>query len=98
MMLSFALNKLISEANSMKTNPNIYDQTNSHVQFVNYNTINGLIIASNYQTVLALNNYTDSVENITTIQIAYMSVAISLFVVAMIVKNILLRIVLKKKS
>lgn len=47
-MLSFALNKLISEANSMKTNPNIYDQTNSHVQFVNYNTINGLIIASNY--------------------------------------------------
>ncbi len=43
MILSFALNKLISEANSIKSAKNIYNQSDSHVYFVNYNSINGLI-------------------------------------------------------
>ena len=46
MLLGFALNKLISETNSMKSINAIYNQSNSHVQFVNYNTINGLILST----------------------------------------------------
>lgn len=54
MLLGFALNKLISEANSMKNTKTVYNQSNSHVHFVNYNTVNGLILSAQNENKLAL--------------------------------------------
>ena len=49
MLLGFALNKLMSEANSMKAvTGRVYDQNDSHVFFVNYNTVNGLLSSAIY--------------------------------------------------
>jgi hypothetical protein len=45
-LLGFALNKLMSEANSIKSQTNILDQNDSHVYFVHYNTLNGLITST----------------------------------------------------
>lgn len=54
MILGFALNKLISEANSIKSFSSIYDQLDSHVFFVNYNTVNGLFISTTEENKLAI--------------------------------------------
>jgi hypothetical protein len=57
MLLGFALNKLISEANSAKSAATIYNQSSSHVFFVNYNTINGLILSAKTENTLAMNAF-----------------------------------------
>jgi len=98
MLLGFALNKLISESNSMKSNTGLYSQTSSHVHFVNYNTVNGLILSTKIENNLAVQSFIDSLDKIASIETAYIGVTVGLFLTAMIVKNILLRIVLKKKS
>lgn len=60
LLLGFALNKLISEANSMKSKVGVYDQSSSHVHFVNYNTINGLILSTKVENTLAVSSYNQS--------------------------------------
>jgi hypothetical protein len=45
-LLGFALNKLMSEANSIKSQTSILDQNDSYVYFVHYNTLNGLITST----------------------------------------------------
>ena len=71
---------------------------NSHVYFVNYNTVNGLIITTKLENTIAFNAFNDSINNLSTIQIIYLSLAFGLFFIAMFVKNFLLSIVVKKKS
>lgn len=98
MLLGFALNKLISEANSAKSAATIYNQSSSHVFFVNYNTINGLILSAKTENTLAMNAYKQALDSIASIEIVYIGITIGIFVSAIIAKNVLLRIVLKKKS
>lgn len=67
MLLGFALNKLISEANSAKSAATIYNQSSSHVFFVNYNTINGLILSAKTENTLAMNAYKEALDSIASI-------------------------------
>lgn len=97
-MLGFALNKLMSEANSLRNFTTLLPQNNSHVFFVNYNTVNGLIATTNLENTLAFNAFNDSIKSLSAIQIIYLSIAFGLFFIAMFAKNFLLRIVVKKKS
>jgi hypothetical protein len=97
-MLGFALNKLMSEANSLRSFGGLLPVNNSHVFFVNFNTVNGLITTTHIEDVLAFNAFNDSINNLSTIQIIYLGIAFGLFFVAMLAKNFLLRIVVKKKS
>lgn len=48
----------------MKSSTTIYNQASSHVHFVNYNTINGLILSTKVENALAISNYKQSLERI----------------------------------
>ena len=97
-MLGFALNKLMSEANSLRGFGGLLPANNSHVFFVNFNTVNGLITTTHLEDVIAINAFNDSISNLSAIQDIYLAIAFGLFFVAMLAKNFLLRIVVKKKS
>lgn len=62
MLLSFALSKLISSANSINSYTTNYNQSDPNVFFVGYNTINGIYLSTSAEITLAVNDFYSCLE------------------------------------
>ena len=92
MLLSFAINKLISEAQAITSG------LASPTFFIQYNSVNGLDISCEQAEYLIIKNARENVSKAISQPLMYFLICLSVFILILIVKNVILRNVLQKKS
>lgn len=97
-LLSFALNKWVSEAGAVSTSTSVTLPSDSHVFYLGYNTVNAINLGCSWAVEALQQSFVSLISGTLTFNIVYLGVVGSVFLVLLLGKNVILNLVLKKKA
>jgi hypothetical protein len=98
MLLSFAINKMVSESQTLSATQGPYAANNNDLFFINYNSVNSIYISCE-ETIAYFNKLFNAEMSDQSRQcVIFIAASSAFFFILLVIKNLLIRSVLKKKA